>query len=393
VNLPDLRLHIESVTDMDLERATAVGRAYDADPELRPTRVGGDPARIKVESTLEDLIRRTGLPIGWLTVRVNTRDTYEGGEMAMSPGRGRYSGRVDRDPPTFVLVPHTISHGVLRTWADAEPGRVDRIARLFERLCEAMDACYGVAMRVPRKRFLPPGDVGLGEIGWVNYFGPAFLERWPALASTGLQTTPIGNGGVVIRIASAPWDLDESMRQPVLDAIGPDALLTDWGPDTPRGVHVPSYEDHMRFSPGTMEMPWVKGEEERASARAAVTRERSYARARKRRLAAAEGAAVTEVPRTAEWSASFDADDWRSFGRRAFRRLGEGLAGPLGRALLEEIAAAPVQLEESVAVMTDVGAVEVRWFIDDVDTVDIYFFGTDEMRALVDRVHEQWSAG
>ena len=60
--MTDLLLEIETVTDMDLDRAAAVGRAFDLDPELRPRRVGGDPARIRVDATLEELIRQTGLP-------------------------------------------------------------------------------------------------------------------------------------------------------------------------------------------------------------------------------------------------------------------------------------------------------------------------------------------
>ncbi len=40
--MTDLLLEIESVTDMDLERAALVGRTCDAEPELRPVRVGGD---------------------------------------------------------------------------------------------------------------------------------------------------------------------------------------------------------------------------------------------------------------------------------------------------------------------------------------------------------------
>jgi hypothetical protein len=91
-----------------------------------------------------------------------------------------------------------------------------------------------------------------------------------------------------------------------------------------------------------------------------------------------------------EWSISFDADDWRSLGRRLFKRLGGELAGPLGKALLEEIASAPLNLEESVAVTTEIGQIEVRWFIDDVDTVDIYLFGPPELPDLIDAEHERW---
>ena len=393
--LSELLLEIESVTDMTLERAAAVGRAYDEDPELRPVRVGGDPARIKVEGSLEELISRTGLPISWLTQRVNTRQEFEGGEIVLRPGRGGYMAWDEADGSRrFLLAPNKVDHGVLRSWADGEPGRLDRVADLFTRLCEAIDACYGAATLLPRKRALPPTDMGLGDIGWLNFFGPAFLERWPALRSTGLPTTNVANGGVVIRIAGEPWALDDAARQPVIDAVGWDALLRSWGPGTPRGIHVPSYEDHMRHSPGTMEMPWIKGEAERAAAKAERTQEHRYARARKRRLKAAEGRAeLPPVPRDAEWSTSFDADDWRSFGKRLFRRLGGELAGPIGRALPEEIASAPINLEESIVLATDIGPVEVRWFIDDLDTVDIYFFGSAELIAVVSKIHEAWSEG
>ncbi len=118
-------LEIESVTDMNLERAAAVGRAYDADPELRPVRVGGDPARTKVEDSLEGLIRQTGLPISWLTQRVKTRQEFEGGEIVLRPGRGGYMAWNEPDGSrTFLLVPNKVDHGVLRSWADGEPGRL-----------------------------------------------------------------------------------------------------------------------------------------------------------------------------------------------------------------------------------------------------------------------------
>jgi hypothetical protein len=292
---------------------------------------------------------------------------------------------------TFHLVPHKVAHDVLRSWADAEPDRVERIAALFGRLCDAMDAAYGVATLLTRMRHVLPIDVGIGEIGWLNFFGPGFVERFPRLKDLG---DPTANGGVHIRIAASPWDVGDTERQPVMDALGPDAFLRSWGAHTPRGVHVPGFEEHMRHSPGTDEMPWIRGEVERAAAHSARTRERRYASARKRRLRAQEDRAdLPDVVRLAEWSTSFDADDWRSFGRRLFRRLGGEAAGPIGRALLEEVATAPHNHEESVVLTTDMGAVEVRWFIDDVDTVDLYLFGAGGLAPVVDEVHARWSEG
>jgi hypothetical protein len=394
MNLPDLVFEIESVADMSIERAAAVGRAYDVDPELRPRRVGGDPARTKVEGTLEDLILRTGLPIDWLTVRVNTRHDFEGGEIRLCEGRGGYTGWPgDGGDMQFTLIPHQVTHHVLRSWTDAEPGRLDRVADLFTRLCDAMDACYGAATLLPRRRTLPPVDVGIGQIGWLNCFGPAFVRRMPGLLTTGAPTARLANGGVVIRIADAPWDLDDEVRRPVAEALGPGAMVAAWDRASPRGVHVPSLEDHMACSPGTDEMPWVKGEARRVRADGERRRERRHAAARKRRAAAAAGLAAPAVQREAEWSTSFDAEEWRSFGRRVMRRLGGDLAGQMGTALVDEIATAAVQTEEAVAVTTDVGPVEVRWFIDDVDTVDIYFIGPRVIPALIDEIHTGWADG
>jgi hypothetical protein len=394
VKLADLLLEIESVADMDLERAAAVGRAYDADPDLRPRRVGGDPARIRVETTLEDLIRSTGLPIRWLTVRVNTRQEFEGGDLKLWRGRGGYIGW-PRDDGTkdFALVPHEVNHDVLRSWADAGPDRLDRLAALFTRLCQAIDACYGVTSLLPRRRSTPPVDVGIGHVGWLNCFGPAFLERWPALGSTGLDTVRLASGGVVIRLAETPWDLDDAARRPVIDALGPEAILATWGPSTPHGVHVPSFDEHMRHSPGTTEMPWIIGEAERDRAQAARSRQRRYANARKRRTAAMDPPALSPPEHTAEWSTSFDTDDWLSFGRRLFPKLGGDLDGRLGRALLDEIATAPIGTEEAVAVATIHGTIEVRWFVDDTEGVDVYLFGPAALPPFVDAVFERWSDG
>jgi hypothetical protein len=148
----------------------------------------------------------------------------------------------------------------------------------------------------------------------------------------------------------------------------------------------------MRFSPGTTEMPWVSGERARAAVKAERSRERRYANARRRRETALGGRDAPAQPaRDAEWSTSFDADDWRSFGRRLFRRLGGELAGPAGKALIEEIASAPINQEESLVVLADAGPIEVHWFIDDVDTVDIYFFGADQLPSLIDAVYQAWS--
>ena len=146
-----LLLQVESVADMDLNRAMAVGRAFDEDPDLRPLRVGGDPARIRVEPGLEALIQRSGLPLDWLTERTKTRTEFEGGEISLRLGRGGYTGwPSDNREWKYVLIPHKVQLDYLRSWTDSEHDCLDRIAALFGRLCEALDACYGIATTMPR---------------------------------------------------------------------------------------------------------------------------------------------------------------------------------------------------------------------------------------------------
>jgi hypothetical protein len=44
-----------------------------------------------------------------------------------------------------------------------------------------------------------------------------------------------------------------------------------------------------------------------------------------------------------------------------------------------------------VVLTGDIGLIEVRWFIDDIDTVDIYLIGPPELSGVVTAEHERWS--
>ncbi len=391
----ELLIEIQSVADMDADRAALVGRAFDVDPELRPVRVGGDPARIRVEPSLEALVRRTGLPIDWLTVRTNSRrDGLECGEITLHAGRGGFVGMPGPDGAMqYSLLPHVTRAAFLRSWVDAGADHADRIAALFVRVCDAMDACYGVASElVPGRRGPPPVDVGIGEVGWLNGFGPAYLERWPALGDLPAAAR-LANGGVVIRTGVTPWELDDAARRSIVDAIGPEAFRGEQGPYLRRGVRVPGYEHHMRFSPGTEVMPWETWLASRDAAKAERARERRYDSACRRRDVALASRERPALPaRDAEWSSSFDVEDWRSFGRRLFRTLGGELAGPLHRALIDEATNAPVGTETSLVVDTALGVIELSWRVDDADTVDVYLFGPPELPPVIDAEYAAWSA-
>ena len=103
-----LDLAIRSFAEMSTERALAVARVFDAYPYLRPRRVGGDPARIKVEPSMEAVVEAAGLPIEWLTVRRNEGSAFEGGQIDLFPGREGWTGEQEDGDWTYSLTGHSI---------------------------------------------------------------------------------------------------------------------------------------------------------------------------------------------------------------------------------------------------------------------------------------------
>ncbi|WP_421019971.1 hypothetical protein, partial [Klebsiella pneumoniae] len=71
------------------------------------------------------------------------------------------------------------------------------------------------------------------------------------------------------------------------------------------------------------------------------------------------------------------------------KKLGGELAGPLGKALISVVETAPQDAEDHVLVNTDFGTVRIGWFIDDVETVDVYVFGSPEVCDFSERWHEK----
>jgi hypothetical protein len=82
-----LYLTVQSFADVTLDRALAVARVFDAHPRLRPVKAGGDPARIRVEPSMEAVFTKQGLPIDWLTVRRDGElPDFEMGQIKLSMG-------------------------------------------------------------------------------------------------------------------------------------------------------------------------------------------------------------------------------------------------------------------------------------------------------------------
>lgn len=255
--MQDLQLAIRSFADVTHDRALAIARALDAHPHLRPLRVGGDPARIKVDPSMETLVANQGLPIDWLTVRRNEPGgAFEGGKINLREGRGvwfaeeRPDGEMD-----FTLIGHELEQTWEADTLEADPASVEQIAMLFEALVSATDAAWGCVLAEawrPRP-FNTTITAALPGIFWMNYYGPAFVSRYPELPDHP-RARLLATGGVLIRTTDEPWEPDErstpAWQADLRDLFGTRAFK--WKRPNPA---LPTVEDHVAASSGTMDMP------------------------------------------------------------------------------------------------------------------------------------------
>jgi hypothetical protein len=375
-----LGLKLTTFADMTNERALAIALAFDAHPNLRPLKVGGDPARIKVEPSLAALVEAHGLPIEWLTVRRNGKyPDFESGEIDLLPGRGGWIGSKEDGAWTFSLLGNHLNQGWVETTI-AQEGALDEIAALFEDLVVAADAAHGYVIKAAQGWVRGDPKYQLLEGSWLNYFGRAFIDRAPELLSLP-RARLLSTGGVLIRMRELPSDPRSTNDNLVEEILGRRAFSRQRGTS-----HLPTVEEHLLASPGTDAMPW-DGWEERDEA---DKRTKKFAAA-KRRLAKAlaERAEPSVVPDPIEWSTSFGLDEWQAFAPRLAKALSGEMTTAAGKAVLAVIENAPLDHEGSVSLNTKLGPVRLGWFIDDVDIVDAYLFGTEELQELCERLFEE----
>lgn len=362
-------------------RVLGVARAFDAHAYLRPGRVGGDPARIKVDPSMEAVLAAQGLPIEWLTVRRNERDgAFEGGEIELLPGRGSWIGEYNANGDLhFSLIGHKIEQTWLADTLEAKPDAVEDAASLFEELVVAADAAWGCVLPwawwpFPLNTTI---DAALPGIFWLNYFGPAFVARYPSLTDIpGART--LDTGGVLVRTADEPWQPYEkgipSWQAELRALFGEQAFK--WKRPNPA---LPTAEDHVAASPGDMEMPWVGWLAEKAAA----DRGKKHSAALKRLAKATDARTEPTLPEDAvEWSTSLDLDEWREFSEYLTRKLRGDLATAVGKAAIAVITTAPLDEEDNLRLNTNHGVVQIGWFIDDESTVDIYVWGSPAVHDL-----------
>lgn len=262
-----LQLNLSSFTDLRRPGAlTEIGQALDADPQLRPERIDlRDPIRNKVTSATEYFVgqeRGSDTP-DWFLFE-HRRDPHYYGELH-APS---YRIAKLRDSP------HELS---LVTTEEDEPWcrdleHIEAFAQLFVRLAGAFDAAYGFAtdnvmwrqQGAGMTRGWQQGDpeppvpgpftdrYALRDVYWLNYYGPAFIERWgERLSGLGVRQERTPNGGIVIWATDTPFMyredvgsfMDYPWKQPFYEALGRDTFVH---PLQPPGQYVPTREDHLR---------------------------------------------------------------------------------------------------------------------------------------------------
>lgn len=247
---------------------TRVGEALDGAGAWRPTRGGGrDPGRTKVASTADAL---TTWFDGW--------DRKTDGMWFFSDEKRLVTGRIDAydlatQPGKRPIMQHVELNVDDRHLGDAEG--CERYAALFGAVCEASDAFVGWAAHTPVLRqavelrmrsraegTAPPYVPGratselehlLWDVHWLDYFGPAFVERWgDRLEQVGVRRDRTASGGIVLWSTPTPFVLDPAVariggyawKRPYYDVLGKDAFIHEGAVQGSPGEHVPTIEEH-----------------------------------------------------------------------------------------------------------------------------------------------------
>jgi hypothetical protein len=266
-------LDIELFSFADLRRPgvlSGIGRAFDADPALRPE-------LIDIREPLRNTVASAEGYLGNAAMHVETADFLFG--RRHTP---RLSGAIsapsyrDEDLKESPYRLYAFTDDADEEWL-GDAANLAALAAMFVRLAGAFDASYGFAAdsRMARqqrgefsrarqkKQFAPaPPDEtsdrhSVRDVYWLNYFGPAYVEFWgDRVPGLGIRQEATSNGGLVIWSTETPFVfvddiasfMDYPWKQPFYKALGRDSFvnagLAAWD------RRVPSREDHLRHLRG-----------------------------------------------------------------------------------------------------------------------------------------------
>lgn len=259
-----LTLEVRSQAQLaDPERLKAIGAALDADPRLKPERAGPrDPPRVPIVSAATYLE-------SWRPAQQRGRRDDQFLARSSPPATSGVLSLAHAPWPRTLWLSYDIE-----TLDD--PGRFDAVAALARRLAEAMDAFYGfaalnpmlrqeVSLRMASRRSTGtrpnPGsepyfisERAISDVYWLNFFGPATVEKWGAtrLDGLGVRQEATANDGRLIWATETPFVHDPTMtamtgyawKRRFYEALGLDTFLHEGWQDPGPGVRVPTFEEH-----------------------------------------------------------------------------------------------------------------------------------------------------
>jgi hypothetical protein len=255
-------LEVWSIADLRSRSGLArIGRALDADPELRPERLAPrDPPRTPIASAAAAFAE-------WRpAARDASHDWYFFANRKTEP-RGRVTVQIAAPMPERVAL-HSVTCAYPTAWFEPAE-RVEKLVRFFGRLVEATSAFYGRAARGAmydqrnlliqlaqgqlEARLFPDFEREVPDVYWLNYFGPAYLEHWGArLDGVGARRDEAA-GGVIIWATERPSAVekvaaitDYPFKEPFYRALGRDTFMSERQRPGAPGQHVPTFDAHRR---------------------------------------------------------------------------------------------------------------------------------------------------
>ncbi len=262
-------LDLELYSFRDLRRADAlvgVGRAFDADPSLRPEFIDTrEPLRNRIASA-EGYFSGSGSNVDTGDFLLGRRHAPRLSGALSAPS---YRDEELRDAPHRL---YAFTDDSDEEWL-GDSANLEALARQFVRLAGAFDAFYGFAAddrmarqqrgefaRIRQRRQYAPAPPdessdrhSVRDVYWLNYFGPAYVESWAErLVGLGIRQEPTTNGGVVIWATETPFVFIESIgsfmdypwKKPFYDALGRDTFVNARAVAWDR--RVPAREAHLR---------------------------------------------------------------------------------------------------------------------------------------------------
>lgn len=225
------------------EPLQALKSGFAAFVEEELARIRGEPFRIIVETPIEDLLGTIDIfPDTALDRRPTTHKIDAGLPL----------GKLDREGLEAVVAFALDAFDAL----DAFHGFITTADMQAQRKGIISDATAAGRMAAPL--WDDPAYTSLdrvvSDVYWVNYFGPAFVDRWGVsrFEATGRPLARRPSGAVVVWAADAPPAVDPTVQRltdyvwktPFYAALGVDAFTHETSEAPERGRFVPTLQDH-----------------------------------------------------------------------------------------------------------------------------------------------------